>query len=136
MTIKSRKYKIDLQLFAGTAAPTLQEMLQDRAGQITQQRALLDKAKSEKRDFTAEEETEFESFEARIVALDKQIIREEAVASREKQLDDVTKPYRPSAAALGGNPVQPTKKTMADSPALVKCSMLCGSATLRVESMH
>ncbi|MEK5449568.1 phage major capsid protein [Paenibacillus sp. FSL R7-0331] len=110
MTIKSRKYKIDLQLFAGTAAPTLQEMLQDRAGQITQQRALLDKAKSEKRDFTAEEETEFESFEARIVALDKQIIREEAVASREKQLDDVTKPYRPSAAALGGNPVQPTKK--------------------------
>lgn len=105
-----KKLSMNLQLFAETGAPTLQEMLQDRAGLITQQRALLDKAKTEKRDFTEAEETEFNGFEAKIVALDNQVVREEALAARESQLDEAVAPYRPSAAALGGNPVQKEKK--------------------------
>lgn len=110
MKNKNKKLSMNLQLFAEAGAPTLQEMLQERAGLITQQRALLDKAKTEKRDFTEIEEAEFNGFEAKIVALDNQVVREEAVAARESQLDEAIAPYRPSAAALGGNPVQKEKK--------------------------
>lgn len=110
MTKKSGRLPINLQHFAAAGVPTLQEMLQDRAELITQQRALLDKAKTEKRDFSPEEETEFNDFEDRIVALDKQVVREEAVATRENQLNAAVSPYRPSATVLGGNPVQKEKK--------------------------
>ncbi|KAF6584992.1 phage major capsid protein [Paenibacillus sp. EKM211P] len=110
MKNKTIKHPMNLQLFAETGTPTMQEMLQDRADLITRQRALLDSAKKEKRDFTEDEDKEFNAFEAKIVALDKQIVREEAVASREKQLDEATKPYRPSASVLGGNPTQEEKK--------------------------
>lgn len=110
MKKKNGRLPLNLQLFAEAAAPSMQEMMQDRADHIARQRALLDTAKTEKRDFTADEDKEYNSFEAKINALDKQIIREGAVAEREKQLDEVTKPYRPSAAALGGAPVQAAKK--------------------------
>lgn len=110
MKNKRSRLPMNLQLFAAAGVPTLQEMLQDRAELITQQRALLDKAKSEKRDFTPEEETEFTGYEEQILALDKQVIREEAVAAREGQLNAAIAPYRPSATVLGGNPVQAEKK--------------------------
>ena len=95
---------------------TLQEMLQARAEKIKAQRAIFDKAKSENRDMTEEEEKQFNAMEAEIVDLEAKIDaarqrehREAVLAARESSLNEpLDKPFRPQA--VGGAPVQDPKK--------------------------
>ncbi|MCL6443921.1 MAG: phage major capsid protein [Alicyclobacillus sp.] len=80
----------------------LNELLQARAEKIEQQRALLDAAESESRDFTPEEAQAFDALDAEIEALDAEIekirahqARQEKVRNRERGLDEpMNEPFR------------------------------------------
>lgn len=94
---------------------TLQELLQARTENITDQRNLMEAAKAENRDFTEEEETNFADLEAKLEVIDKKIVakqkqedREKALATREKELGNQTEPYRGSMPAH--NETQPEIK--------------------------
>lgn len=69
---------------------------QDRHAANEKQLALINKAKEEKRDFSAEEATEFDTRAAEITALDAQIVRAEQIEETETR-----------AAAANGQPVVP-----------------------------
>ncbi|MEB4781419.1 phage major capsid protein [Paenibacillus jamilae] len=102
---------------------TKAELQQERAALIQNQREILNRAKTRAEDteLTEEEVTEFErinteiaALEERIAALEKQAGLEEELAKREGTLDDpASARYRPSAAALGGSPVQAKLKDTA-----------------------
>ncbi|RJE89048.1 phage major capsid protein [Paenibacillus sp. 1011MAR3C5] len=92
-------------------------MMQARAAKHTGMKALLDKAETEKRELTPEEEaqfnaldSEYEQLTAQIQAAEEAEGRKSKIASRENELGKPTgQPYRPSASALGGMPVQQKK---------------------------
>jgi HK97 family phage major capsid protein len=74
----------------------LRELRQKRAKLIEKQRGLINTAKLEARTFIEEEEKAFEDLDHQIHSLEKQIGREEQVASREKELDQpIGKAFRP-----------------------------------------
>lgn len=92
----------------------LQELLQARAEKIKAQRAIFEKAKSENRDMTEEEERQFNALESEIVDLESKIDtarqqehREAVLAAREASLNEpVDKPFRPSALFGAPGPVE------------------------------
>jgi len=105
--------KLDLQTFAGPQ--TLEELQQDRASIFDKQNALVNKAQAENREFTAEEEEEFQNLENQFAVADeavkkaeKQASRAATMASRGASIEDNPKPFRP--AAVAGAPVQAAKK--------------------------
>jgi len=72
------------------------EMKQKRAGLVKQARDLLDKAYNEKRDMSAEEETQYENYMADVDKIGDQIEKEERLQGFEKEMtklvDDPVKP--------------------------------------------
>ncbi|HZG82710.1 MAG TPA: phage major capsid protein [Brevibacillus sp.] len=96
----------------------LQELLQSRAAKHDAMKALLNKAETEKRELTAEEEAQFNALDAeydqltaKINELQEAESRKAKVAARDNELGQPARePYRPSASALGGGPVQTPKK--------------------------
>ncbi|WEG14149.1 phage major capsid protein [Pullulanibacillus sp. KACC 23026] len=82
----------------------LQRLMNARADKIKAQRTLLDAAKAENRDLTAEEITNFDALEAEIDDLDGKIENEKAKMEREQKLQNREKdlenpafqPFRPS----------------------------------------
>jgi HK97 family phage major capsid protein len=95
----------------------LQELLQARAAKHEEMKALLNKAETENRELTAEEEAKFQALDAEYENLTAQIKEKQEAEARKAKVaardDDLGKPatplYRPSASALGGMPVQPKK---------------------------
>lgn len=96
---------------------TLQELLQARAATYDKQKAILDKAEQENRELTTEEEKQFNALEAEYNDLDAKVKAAQAAEDRKAKFaargEELQKPqrepYRPSASALGGMPVQPKK---------------------------
>ncbi|GEO27032.1 hypothetical protein AAC03nite_28170 [Alicyclobacillus acidoterrestris] len=94
----------------------LQELLQSRAEKVQKQREMLDSAKNEGRELTAEEISAFDAIDAEIEALDADITsvkaqteREQKVAAREQGLEHpVGTPFRPTNAYGAGT--APEKK--------------------------
>lgn len=110
MKTQKFRFKMNLQTFAGDS---LQEMLQKRAGLIQKQRQMLDQAKTAGRDFTEQEESDFDAIESQIKALEKNIEREKALQNRESELDEpVGKTYRPGSdpGSAYGAPTQEEKR--------------------------
>lgn len=108
------RLKLNLQTFA---EPTLSELLQTRAAKHDEMKTLLNKAETENRELTVEEETKFQALDSEYEQLTAQIeaarareSRKNKVAERDNELGNpATEPYRPSASALGGMPTQPTQ---------------------------
>lgn len=67
-------------------AKDVNDLLQKRAKLVKEQRALLDKAEAEKRELSADENTNYENMDAEFDKLDKEIEREERTQKREKEL--------------------------------------------------
>lgn len=67
-------------------AKDINELLQKRAKLVKEQRALLDKAEGEKRDLSADENTNYENMDAEVDKLNTEIEREERLQKREKEL--------------------------------------------------
>lgn len=107
------KRKLNLQFFA-TATETLQDLMQQRADVHDQMETLLNTAKDEGRDLTAEEVQEFENLDAQYTELDEKILakqeqenRAQKVANRASVINSQPQNFRPAAAA--GAPTQPKK---------------------------
>jgi len=72
------------------------EMKQNRAGLVKQARDLLDKAYAEKRDMTAEEETQYEKYMTDVDKIGDQIEKEERLQDLEKEMTKlVDEPVKP-----------------------------------------
>jgi len=109
---KAYLLNLDLQTFG---AATLEQLQQDRAAIYDQQKALINLAESENREFTPAEEEEFQTLENEFSAADeavkkaeKQAARSATMVSRGASIEDAPKPFRP--AAVAGAPVQSAKK--------------------------
>ncbi|QJC52792.1 phage major capsid protein [Paenibacillus albicereus] len=106
------RFPLNLQTFAEGAVESLAELLQARASVHDQQQAIVNKAKTEGRNLTDEEEAEydrldasFDDYSAKIEAAQKQEGRENKMAARTAVLNQTSgQPFRP--AAVAGAPVQ------------------------------
>ncbi|MDF2889783.1 MAG: Phage capsid family protein [Clostridia bacterium] len=65
------------------------ELRQQRAKLVAESRAILDKAEVEKRELTAEDETQYQRMDAEIDKLTKDIDKEEKLQARERELGEV-----------------------------------------------
>jgi len=78
------------------------EKKQKLAGLVANMRKVIDLADTEKRDFTADETTKYEAFEADIQRLNNEIRREEQLRQVENELKTVpNSPFKPSLGADG-----------------------------------
>ncbi|ADU30985.1 phage major capsid protein [Evansella cellulosilytica] len=94
---------------------TLQELLNERAEKIQNQRTLIDAAKAENRDLTEVEAKDFDDLQAEIDGLEKDIEdkhkqeeREKNLAAREREINNQVKPFRPSMPS--NHETQPSPK--------------------------
>lgn len=76
------------------------ELKRERADVIKRMEEILSASETEKRDITADEETEYKSLETKLDALDKRVARAETVAKRKEDIANVPQPF--AAPALIG----------------------------------
>ena len=67
------------------------ELRQERSGILVKMEALLEKASTEKRDFTSDEEKEYDGMEKSLDQLDQKIIQEEKTEARQKRVAEERK---------------------------------------------
>jgi HK97 family phage major capsid protein len=72
------------------------QLKQQRAAAIEKQQALVSNARAEKREFSAEEDTQFDAFETEISNFDAQIERELKIEAAEARAAGAHKPHRPA----------------------------------------
>jgi len=93
-------------------AKTSKELRQELGELVTQQRAILDRAQTEKRKRTGDEETELKALDGRMDALEKEIPELEKLEAREALL---AQPQSRPVARLGIDPTDPDSDARADA---------------------
>jgi HK97 family phage major capsid protein len=81
----------------------IRELREKRAGLVTQQRALLDKAEAEKRDLTADEQQTYNAMDADFEVQTRAIEREEKLYQRESEMRASATPEIPKGNPSGEN---------------------------------
>lgn len=97
---------------------TLKELREKRAGLVKEMRAVVEKARAEKRDLAAEEEAKFTAINTDIDKLGKEIEREERLAALEAELRQVPadrQPDRPNPENRGEPSGSPEERAKADA---------------------
>lgn len=79
----------------------IRKLLVDRAKAVADQRALLNKAETEKRAMSADENTDYGNLDKEVDRLSGEIEREQKLATREKMVNDPANVYRPAPAGGG-----------------------------------
>lgn len=79
----------------------IRKLLVDRAKAVADQRALLNRAETEKRAMSADENTNYGNLDKEVDRLSGEIEREQKLATREKMVNDPANVYRPAPAGDG-----------------------------------
>jgi HK97 family phage major capsid protein len=79
----------------------IRKLLADRAKAVADQRALLNRAETEKRAMSADENTNYGNLDKEVDRLSGEIEREQKLATREKMVNDPANVYRPAPAGDG-----------------------------------
>ena len=79
----------------------IRKLLADRAKAVADQRALLNRAETEKRAMSADENTNYGNLDKEVDRLSGEIEREQKLATREKMVNDPANVYRPAPAGGG-----------------------------------